>query len=582
MAKRDTQSSNTADPSVDDRRYANSSLKIGEFLTYLAPELFAAKGKSEMPDWPADVFAVALALLEKSGGYTNLGTHVRPYGESVRSRDAWLKRTKNAGLKWRRLWIKGLCPPFAESNWQTVMQHWNTPVAEIRNCPTKPELCIALFNLVAITDEAFAGVGLIPFDKRPPAERDFWMESEILLDPEADPESDLEGFEGGSTLCAHLHPTRLRVLPKSQIPISGLSVRSLTSHIALCPPIDIAARWYSQWFEENQNDQGHCNLLLIPWPFEISPTQFRAVSGPLKPSGLAAEGIARWFEYLPNQPSIGTIVSLVEKLVSKAIERVGTLHAVVLPELSLTEEQFDHVCAMLIPKGIGIIAGVLAKNDEDDETWPLNTAVAIFPSEFSGNCRFVQAKHHRWRLDEKQIVRYGLSSQLDPAKDWWEAISVNQRNINFLKLRSWLSVSVLICEDLARVDPVGRFVRTVAPDLVIALLLDGPQLGTRWPAHHAMVLADDPGSSVLTLTSLGMIKLSTMTESIGDECKPVIALWRDPIRGVAEISLPKNAEGAVLTLTRHKGSSAVSEQTADDRKHGLELGSPVYGGITFV
>jgi hypothetical protein len=38
------------------------------------------------------------------------------------------------------------------------------------------------------------------------------------------------------------------------------------------------------------------------------------------------------------------------------------------------------------------------------------------------------------------------------------------------------------------------------------LLLDGPQLGSRWTARHASVVADDPGSAAITLTSYGMVR----------------------------------------------------------------------------
>jgi hypothetical protein len=58
-------------------------------------------------------------------------------------------------------------------------------------------------------------------------------------------------------------------------------------------------------------------------------------------------------------------------------------------------------------------------------------------------------------------------------------------------------------EDLARPDPVGDLVRSVGPNLVIALLMDGPQLRARWSGRYAMSLADDPGSFVLSVTSLG-------------------------------------------------------------------------------
>ena len=46
--------------------------------------------------------------------------------------------------------------------------------------------------------------------------------------------------------------------------------------------------------------------------------------------------------------------------------------------------------------------------------------------------------------------------------------------------------------------------RAVGPNLIIALLADGPQIASRWPGRYAAAFADDPGSSVLTLTSAGM------------------------------------------------------------------------------
>ena len=52
-------------------------------------------------------------------------------------------------------------------------------------------------------------------------------------------------------------------------------------------------------------------------------------------------------------------------------------------------------------------------------------------------------------------------------------------------------------EDLARLDEVADLVRRIGPSLIIAVLLDGPQLATRWPCRYASIVADDPGSSGL-------------------------------------------------------------------------------------
>jgi hypothetical protein len=77
------------------------------------------------------------------------------------------------------------------------------------------------------------------------------------------------------------------------------------------------------------------------------------------------------------------------------------------------------------------------------------------------------------------------------------------------------------------------------------MLLDGPQLPSRWTARYASVLADDPGSAVLTLTSYGLVERSRPR---GLDASRVVALWKDPTRGVREIPLEPSAQGVLLTL----------------------------------
>jgi hypothetical protein len=50
--------------------------------------------------------------------------------------------------------------------------------------------------------------------------------------------------------------------------------------------------------------------------------------------------------------------------------------------------------------------------------------------------------------------------------------------------------------------PGADVMNAIGPNLVIALLMDGPQREHRWPGRYATVLADDPGSAVLTVTCL--------------------------------------------------------------------------------
>jgi hypothetical protein len=171
-----------------------------------------------------------------------------------------------------------------------------------------------------------------------------------------------------------------------------------------------------------------------------------------------------------------------------------------------------------------------------------------------------QAKHHRWRLDSSQIRRYQLGDALDPKATWWEQIELQPRTCTFYVFRYGASLAALVCEDLARIDPVQATVRSVGPNLVLVLLMDGPQLERRWPGRYATVLADDPGSAVLTLTSLGMIRRSTMP---GEDESRQIALWKDAGGVAQELKLPRGAHGLLLTLSQSSETSCAQDGRSD-------------------
>ena len=108
-------------------------------------------------------------------------------------------------------------------------------------------------------------------------------------------------------------------------------------------------------------------------------------------------------------------------------------------------------------------------------------------------------------------------------------------------------MSVVICEDLARPDPVGDLLRAVGPNLVIALLMDGPQIKERWSARYATTLAEDPGCSVLSLTSAGMSRLSRPASGVNRS--KVIGLWKDAHSSTpVEIELPEAVGGGIVAV----------------------------------
>ncbi len=175
--------------------------------------------------------------------------------------------------------------------------------------------------------------------------------------------------------------------------------------------------------------------------------------------------------------------------------------------------------------------------------------------------KFKQYKHHRWQLDSTQIRSYGLSQILEPEKHkiWWEAMKVPRRRVSFLNVGKVMTISHLICEDLARQDPIADLIRHVGPTLVVTLLMDGPQLKNRWSSRYASILSDDPGSSVITLTSFGMVKRYNSPHGL---LSRVVALWSESHGQVREIELANGAEAILLTLK----CEPKQERTADGRE----------------
>jgi hypothetical protein len=118
----------------------------------------------------------------------------------------------------------------------------------------------------------------------------------------------------------------------------------------------------------------------------------------------------------------------------------------------------------------------------------------------------------------------------------------------------------LICEDLARLDDVSKLVRSIGPTQVVAILLDGPQLRSRWSARYARVLADDPGSTVLTLASIGMAR---RCRPPGCRASRVVASWTDAVGGLREVE-PARGTHAILISTSELERTA---WTTDGRNH---------------
>jgi hypothetical protein len=332
------------------------------------------------------------------------------------------------------------------------------------------------------------------------------------------------------------------------------------------PSTEVCPEWFSFCADTNEHA---LNLLLVPWPMQVTPKQFRATR-----KEKISDEVDRGGYGLFTFDSIGAPkIDFVRRLVSRAEKTIGRIDGVVLPELALAPSVARRMSKALVTENRFFITGVgkPATETQCGDNY-VNFDVMLKGGEYVVSLQ--QAKHHRWKLEKNQILQYGVGSTLHPSANWWEHIGVRDRRLVLVTLKPWLTACVLLCEDLARPDPLGDLIRSVGPNFVICLLMDGPQVGSRWPGRYATTLADDPGCSVLTLTSVGMAKMSKAPAGVQarSDC---IALWKDARTGVAkEITIPTGASAVVLNIA----VEYCEEWTADGRGDGGNAGHPYLAG----
>jgi hypothetical protein len=498
----------------------DADLTIGEYVRFL----FGGTSEESCPQWPPDAFAAAGALLQRSGAYRCVLTKWPPNHDP-----AWNDRMFQIGADWRHTGgSNDDAPDEPRVWWETIMANERLPVDALDD---RIDLAHVLLQLTAAADEASADAGL-------------------YLGPEDEFSRSAHNrlrTTKGRTLCKDVHPSRAVVLPKLHTPQSGLTMRSMTHHLALYLGGQIRPRWHVTPTTTELR-----KLLILPWPLTIDPAHFKLSAG--EPANMP--DCYGYFAYDVSADSRGFSLDDVRNAILIAERQVGNIDGVVFPELSL---RGDDYLVLAEKTGKMIIAGV-GKQASSTEL-AVNFAAVAVPTTFDLPVSWRQSKHHRWRLDKGQIEQYDLTDGFpDPSKLWWEHIALDERELHFLTLTNSVTMTVLICEDLARLDPVNELIATVGPTFVVALLMDGPQLPSRWPGRYATVLADDPGASVLSVTSLGMAR-RYKHPTFGSSS--VFALWRDAKsdRGVVPISMQDDSLGVVLSVS----SKQFPEWTADGR-----------------
>jgi hypothetical protein len=371
-----------------------------------------------------------------------------------------------------------------------------------------------------------------------------------------------------------------RVLPKFHAAQIGLTMRSASLHATFDANHALRVRWMAG---HGCPSERPLNIVLLPWPFEVPTSSFAAANV----TGIADQSEFGYFSYRagPDAKQRHQLLPTLEGVLAAAANNLGmqidpndpeawrpgapgaTIDGVILPECAMDIGQLNDQFYDLMRR-FGVRFFMVGVGQQANGGWGKNfVAVGSRKVDNPGAAHKAdlytvveQHKHHRWRLDEGQVRSYALSRVLDGQERvrwWWEAIDISSRQLTILQLHEHCAIAPLICEDLARQEPMGHTVRAIGPSLVVALLMDGPQYKERWSGAYATVLADDPGSSVLTLTSRGMIERWTSPHR---NTSRVVALWKEASGPARELTLEQEG-GLLLTLDQRY----VTEFSADGR-----------------
>jgi hypothetical protein len=517
--------------------------KLDDIVKGLFPNGTLGGDWVQAPRWPPDMFALVATLANMSGCYSR-SEFTDQWLSTCFFDDKFRERVQTAGATWRN----GKMPSLVEQLWSRLKKERNTDLLKPNAGWWKPAI-----ELLSIADETSAGMGF----QQPRSHSvftDFVFEQHFAL-----VRGKKTSIQVPKSLSMLVPASQVSVQPKTRTPQVGCSIRSLTHNLALLPPEgEIRTRWLLAPRDEPRENEPF-NLLLFPFPFQIDGKCFFSErdNGP---------GPSRFFGLRQNwlgPPSTQQLLGALRQLLKAAEREVTHVHGLILPETALAAADIEKIASALaaqtdleifISGAYGPTSG--QAGDSDNKVY-----MFVFANHQILNF-WPQSKHHRWRLDGDQIRRYHLGDALDPDLLWWEKIALPPRECAFYVFRNGAGLASLVCEDLARIDPVQVALRSIGPNLVIVLLMDGPQLERRWPGRYATVFADDPGSAVLTLTSIGMVMRAAMPGS--EQAHREIALWKEPGGTAKELWLPRGCHGLLLTLC----SSWEKNFTLDGRDDG--------------
>jgi len=486
------------------------------------------------PVWPPDVFAVTATLAKQSECYGH--GSVRG-GTGLGSAHA--ATTRAMGQRWLRAADDPKLVGWREEQWRTLLKAWETPVQRCARGQRLERWAVAALRLLAAADEACAGVG-------------FGRATLIARVAEK-----ISVVHDRATIAWLIDPTECCVQPKARTPGVGCNLRSLSLHLALLPASTMVVGMHlNQVAHPGTRRRKSHGVLVVPYPFVVSDRDFGGKRVAQQGWGHLRLG-CDW----GKRPTAKELAAFVRGLLREARQNGRETNILVFPEFALSRSQLEAVWKEARRNNVSLmIAGAHVPSRVGTRNLAVGRVRGESPEK---DIAWEQSKHHRWCVEAWQIANYGLP--LDRDLLWWEDIDITRRTVVAARFSSGATVACLVCEDLARVEPAQPVLRDMGPNLIVALLMDGPQLATRWAAKSATVFADDPGSSVLVVTSLGLVRrYQRFRDKHDGSASPSIALWQEPGRPPVPICLPPNAHAIHLRL--HIESA--EEVTLDGRRDG--------------
>lgn len=484
---------------------------VGELIARVLPRGTRGDrdGWQAAPLWPPDVFAVAASLLKVTEAYAH--PDVRG-GARLGQRHA--QTTRAMGVRWAKNPLDEVLERWRATQWKALIRAWNARLDAYVAGERLARWVLAALRLLASADEAAEGVGF------------------SSTTPFARAALGVSGKKTASTLTWFADPTEVVVQPKGRTPSVGCNLRSMSLNLAVLPPRTTVNSLHLGVAPALTADQ--CGVLLVPFPYVIENAWI---------GGTPVRG-QRWgrLQFDPvwgRSPQPEALARFIAQLIRRANAAGTRVSMLILPELALSEAQ--HRAVWRTAKALGVrvlLCGVHAP--QRNFAYGTLRGRTTDPS-------WKQKKHHRWRVERFQVANYGLP--LDAKRSWWEDVDITDRTVVAARLHRSSTVACLVCEDLARVEPVQPVLREMGVNLLVALLMDGPQYRHRWSSKSATVFAEDPGSAVLTVTSVALMRrFHRFREKHTNPASSPIALWQDADGSATELLIEPDAHAVRFTI----------------------------------